>query len=175
MQNNRGPVVTLLIWLVRRHGLTLLKGYGGELMAFPEATYAVISLAAGQCSSQMKGGKVNRNPAASIAYATTLIRLSRKLRVRQRTARSSQANSQTPTAPVLTPESGPLGRQMLKVVPTTGHRSPAVVKRPSASEPIPVARIAAAPRPFGRDPRTSSGVAVPAVDFVSLSTLLVSH
>src|SRR5689334_15241594 len=97
----------------------------------------------------MKGGKVSRKPTASNRKAATFTLTMATVRRCHRRFRASHETSQTMIATVVTPESGPVGLEKFNTFLMTWDASPAKAKVPTAAQPMPAARIAAAPGPFG--------------------------
>src|SRR5579863_3478967 len=103
----------------------------------------------------MTGGKVRRKPTASSMKATTLIFASETDRQHQNRFSTNHITSQTIIAPVVTPDSVPVGLYILSRRPNAGDASPANASTPRVAQPIPVARIAAAAGPFGDTSRSN--------------------
>ena len=101
------------------------------------------------CSKSMNGGNVNNRPTISIAKAATLTRIRLTSRPAQSRDRPNQAASQITIATSVTPDKSPDGGQTVNAWRSAEDASLASAKTPSMPEPIPAARIAAAPGPLG--------------------------
>src|ERR1019366_10240567 len=98
----------------------------------------------------MNGGNVSNRPTINIAKAATLTRTKPTSRAVQSLDNPNQATSHTTIAARVAPDKSPDGGQMVNACRTTGDASLASAKTPSAPDPVPADRIAAAPGPLGQ-------------------------
>src|SRR5579863_20858 len=105
----------------------------------------------------MAGGKVSMKPTVSSRNAMTLILAKAIVRTRHNRLNTNHAASQTRIAPVVTPESVPVGLYKLSRLPIAGDASAEKARTPNAAQPMPVARMAAPAGPL-HDASLSTGL-----------------